>query len=356
MIGLKRGTVKLVPHNTKWAELFEKEKRLLKKTFGDTILAIEHIGSTAILGIPAKPIIDINIGVESLNIARSMKEKFEKLGYEHRPFVLGKTKDDLKWRELYVKGPESKRTHHVHVTVFGNNYWKNDLLFRDYIRKNLIRAKQYVELKEELAKKHADDRGKYTQNKEQFINDTLEMAKRDINLTDGQIKYLATISDDKKMVVKPFNPKGLDIANQIITDIKSVEPNLEVVLLDSLPLRISGQEDIDISAFCIKSEQPKHIDNFKKLFGEPTRVGKNSIGWDFQKDEFSVSVWLTDPTVETTKAQVEVFNLLKNNSDLLKEYEKIKEDAKDLPYKEYQRRKYEFYNRILKEFTAGIKI
>ena len=96
-----------------------------------------------------------------------------------------------------------------------------------------------------------------------------------------------------------------------------------------MPLKIAGQEDIDISAFCIKSEQPKHFDNFKKLFGEPTRKGTNSTGWDFQKDGFGVSVWLTDPTVETTINQVKVFNLLKNNPDLLKEYEKIKDQIID---------------------------
>ena len=178
MIGLKRGTVKLVPHNPKWSELFEQEKQLLKNTFGSTIIAIEHIGSTAIPGIPAKPIIDMNIGVGSLEIARGMKEKFEKLGYVHRPFVLGHTKEELKWQELYVKGPEAKRTHHAHVTVYDNNYWKNDLLFRDYIRNNPVRAKQYAKLKKELAEKYADDRGTYTKNKEQFINDTLELARK----------------------------------------------------------------------------------------------------------------------------------------------------------------------------------
>jgi len=119
------------------------------------------------------------------------------------------------------------------------------------------------------------------------------------------------------------------------------------MLIGSLPLRISGQEDIDISVFCIKSEQPKHINSFKKLFGEPTRQTKNSVCWDFQKDGFDVGVWLTDSTTETTKAQVQVFNLLKNNHDLLKEYEKVKLYAKNLTYKEYQTRKYEFYHKIL---------
>ncbi|MDP2860788.1 MAG: GrpB family protein [bacterium] len=179
MIGLKRGTVKLVPHNPKWSELFEQEKQLLKNTFGDIIIAIEHIGSTAIPGIPTKPIIDMDIGVESLEVARNMKEKFEKLGYEHRPFVPGHIKEESKWQELYVKGPEAKRTHHAHITVYGNSHWKNDLLFRDYLRKNSARAKQYAELKQELAEKYADDRETYTKNKEQLINDTLETAKKE---------------------------------------------------------------------------------------------------------------------------------------------------------------------------------
>jgi len=180
MIGLKRGTVKLVPHNPKWAEIFEKGKQLLKNTFGDTIIAIEHVGSTAIPGIPAKPIIDINVGVESLEVARGMKEKFESLGYEYRPFVPGHTPEDLKWQELYVKGPEAKRTHHVHVTVYGSDYWNNDLLFRNYLRKNSKRAKQYAELKEELAKKYADDRGTYTKRKEQFINETVRISRNEL--------------------------------------------------------------------------------------------------------------------------------------------------------------------------------
>ena len=167
-------------------------------------------------------------------------------------------------------------------------------------------------------------------------------------LNEGQIKYLATIPDDKKVIVKPFNPKGLDIAKKIIADIKSIEPSLEVMLLGSLPLKILGQEDIDISIFCIKSEQLKHIDNFNKLFGDFDRQGKHSIKWEFEKDGFTVGVWLTDPNAETTKKQIRVFDLLKNNPVLLKEYEKIKKEAKNLTYKEYQIRKYEFYNRILK--------
>lgn len=177
IIGLKRGTVKLVRHNPKWARLFEKEKKLLKKTFGRTIAAIEHIGSTAISGISAKPILDMDIGVRSLKAARGMKEKFEKLGYTHRPFLPTRPRTDRKREELYVKGPETKRTHYAHVIVYGGDCWRNDLLFRDYLCGNPSRACEYAELKKKLAKQHPNDRQMYTKKKMKFIAETLKMAR-----------------------------------------------------------------------------------------------------------------------------------------------------------------------------------
>lgn len=167
MIGLKRGTVKLVPHNPMWAKDFEKEKTLLLKTFGKIIVAIEHVGSTAIKGILTKPIIDMSIGVRSMDIVEEMKEKFEKLGY---------TKREQKEGALFVKGPEEKRTHYAHITIFGDRDWKNYLLFRDYLNRNTDEAKKYAKLKEELAIKYANDRAKYTKSKEKFIEGVLKKA------------------------------------------------------------------------------------------------------------------------------------------------------------------------------------
>ncbi|HET6455978.1 MAG TPA: GrpB family protein [Armatimonadota bacterium] len=178
ILGLKRGTVKLVPHNPKWAKLFEQEKQLLVGTFGETIFAMEHIGSTAIPGIPAKPILDMNIGVESLEIAKEMKDKFVELGYEHRPFVPGQSLEGLQAQELYVRGPETKRTHFAHVTVYGSDFWNNALLFRDYLRSHPGRAQEYDDLKQKLAQQYGNDRGSYSKGKEQFVLQTLEMARR----------------------------------------------------------------------------------------------------------------------------------------------------------------------------------
>jgi GrpB-like predicted nucleotidyltransferase (UPF0157 family) len=176
MIGLKRGTVRLVSHDPGWAALYAEESELLISTFGDVILAIEHVGSTAIPGIPAKPIIDIDIGVESLDVAQAMKDRFSRIGYEHRPYVPGKSFGDMAEQELYVRGSEESRTHYVHVTVYGSDYWNRALLFRDYLRQNACRAQEYAALKTRLAQENPEDRSAYTRGKGDFISETLEIA------------------------------------------------------------------------------------------------------------------------------------------------------------------------------------
>ena len=168
-LGLKRGTVELVPHDPEWARLFANEKKLLTETFGDIIVAIEHVGSTAIPDISAKPIIDMDVGIKSLESSAEMKEKFEQLGYEYR----GNQGEEQ--RELFVKGPETKRTHHAHVTEYGSTFWRNDLLFRDYLRSYKETAREYSELKEKLAAENKDDRYAYTERKRSFIEKILKL-------------------------------------------------------------------------------------------------------------------------------------------------------------------------------------
>lgn len=167
-----------MPYDSRWASYFRKQKKILEETFGDTILAIEHVGSTAIPGMPAKPIIDIDVGVRSLKDIVAMRKKFKALAYEHRPFVRGGTKKELKKQELFVIGSEAKRTHHIHVAVFDSDYWNNDILFRDYLRAHPARARDYAALKQKLAKKFARNRANYTAGKQSFIAETIRLAKK----------------------------------------------------------------------------------------------------------------------------------------------------------------------------------
>lgn len=169
-IGLKRGTVKLVSHNPRWKELYEKEAKSLKGLLRDSLVDIQHVGSTAILSIPAKPIIDIALAVKSLDDLSVFKEILEKAGYTYRG------KQGLEDRGLFVKGTEENRTHYVHVTEKGSKTWNDEVLFRDYLNKHTEAAKQYSDLKQSLAEKHSNDRKVYTASKAEFIENVVNRA------------------------------------------------------------------------------------------------------------------------------------------------------------------------------------
>ncbi|PIR78494.1 MAG: hypothetical protein COU28_01320 [Candidatus Magasanikbacteria bacterium CG10_big_fil_rev_8_21_14_0_10_36_16] len=168
MLGLKRGTVKLSENHEEWKNLFEIEKKLLMGIFGDLVLRIEHIGSTAIPGVPAKPIIDIRLAVNSIDdeYIKQFVEPLEKLGY----YYMHKFDD----RHFFAKGPEEKRTHHLSIVEYGSDSWKDSILFRDYLINNDSACGKYSKLKVDLAKKFANDRPSYTKAKEEFIEDIIK--------------------------------------------------------------------------------------------------------------------------------------------------------------------------------------
>ncbi len=167
-VGLKRGTVKLASRHRAWRRLFLAERRALKRAFGKTILGIEHIGSTAIPGVPAKPIIDIAVGVTSLLVAKRMKRTFTRLGYEYRG------KRGVSGREFFVRGPEERRTHYVHVVVYGGRQWQRLVGFRDALRTDRKAALRYTLLKRTLAKRFAQNRPAYTRGKAKLIAGALK--------------------------------------------------------------------------------------------------------------------------------------------------------------------------------------
>lgn len=173
MLGLKRGTVELASFHQEWARLFEKEKSLLLKTFGDRILAIEHIGSTAISGVPTKPLIDINAAVSLLDDAyiEEFVAPLEKLGYEY------KRSEQYDHRRLFVKGPEAKRTHHLNLVKIDSAHgWKDALVFRNYLQRHKSAREEYAALKENLAGQYSGDRASYTKGKQDFIKKIIQLA------------------------------------------------------------------------------------------------------------------------------------------------------------------------------------
>lgn len=139
----------LSPYNPEWPKLFEAEKRAILKAIGQYILEIEHIGSTAIPGIHAKPVIDIMIGVNKLaDITPEVISILEKLGYVY----VKQFEDKMPFRRFFQKNnSEGVRTHQIHLVEINNDFWKRHLLFRNFLRAHPNDAKRYEKLKLELA-------------------------------------------------------------------------------------------------------------------------------------------------------------------------------------------------------------
>lgn len=154
-----------------WLQEFEYEKLKIQQAIDVEICCIEHIGSTSIVGLPSKPIIDIAIGVNHLDEADAFIEPLHRLGYEYVP------KMDFPTRKFFRKGDRRKGTHHLHVYELSSEAWNNNLLFRNYLRSHPDKVEEYSQLKKQLASIYYNDRPTYTQMKSPFIQSVIELAK-----------------------------------------------------------------------------------------------------------------------------------------------------------------------------------
>lgn len=170
-IGLKRGTVYLAESTDEWVRAYEIERKDLIKALGILPTDIEHIGSTSIQGVPAKPLIDIIVAIDSLQAVQKYRPALETMGYEYMP---ERVFDD---RVFFPKGPQENRTHHLSFVVRGSDGWQGPILFRDYLNSHADDRKRYADLKITLARQHPDDREKYTAGKVEFIQDIITKAK-----------------------------------------------------------------------------------------------------------------------------------------------------------------------------------
>ncbi len=173
MIGLTRYTVRLVAHHPDWAVLAASACRDIQLAAGDLIAELQHVGSTSVPDLIAKPILDIAAGMQ---IPRAMSELIKRLtaiGYIYRG------DDGSDGGYLFVKEIEPNvRTIHVHVVEHHGTQWRNYLLFRDLLRQEPDIRQQYAALKQELANQFPDDRKSYTASKHEFIRGVLATGDR----------------------------------------------------------------------------------------------------------------------------------------------------------------------------------
>ena len=170
LLGLKGGDVSVSPYREEWNVLFELEKENIEEAIGDYVEDIQHVGSTSIPGMCAKPKLDVAIAVEDFDEAKVCIEPLAGIGYEFRG------ENGIPRRHYFGKG--DPRTHQIHMFEKTSADWKDMVLFRDCLRSNRSLARDYSRLKRDLANRFPKDRPSYQAGKAGFIEEVIKKAVR----------------------------------------------------------------------------------------------------------------------------------------------------------------------------------
>lgn len=162
--------VDVVPYGPQWPRLFREAEAPLRQAFSGNLLALHHIGSTAIPGMPAKPVIDMLAVVKEIEDVDEAAPALEKMGYSARG------ENSIPGRRYFTREEGGRRTHHLHVYREGHPAVVRHLAFRDYLIEHPDEAKRYGELKVKLAGRHRDERRRYAEGKEALIAELEEKA------------------------------------------------------------------------------------------------------------------------------------------------------------------------------------
>jgi GrpB-like predicted nucleotidyltransferase (UPF0157 family) len=160
--------IRIVPYNPRWPALFAAEQAALEAAIGAWVTGgIHHVGSTAVPGLDAKPIVDILVGVESLDASRGCFESLTGLDYLYAPYLA----EEMHW---FCKPDPNRRSHHLHLVPVGSPRYVAELAFRDRLRADPARSREYASLKRDLAARFRNDREAYTNAKSNFIRKAID--------------------------------------------------------------------------------------------------------------------------------------------------------------------------------------
>ncbi len=159
----------VVDYNACWSSQYEQEKQQILLALGENMTNIQHIGSTSVPGLAAKPVIDMLLGLKQIPPFPKQILCLEAIGYSYFG-ELG-----IPGRHYFCKG--MPRTHQIHAVLVDSEFWERHILFRDFLRSHPQAAQRYEEVKRKLAQKFADDRDRYTNSKTPLIEQLLIEAK-----------------------------------------------------------------------------------------------------------------------------------------------------------------------------------
>ena len=162
---------KIVEYDPGWPAQFDQERARVVSALGIGEERVQHIGSTAVPGLGAKPVLDMMLGIPSMDEASKHVPPLEAIGYEWRGETVPGT--------LYIRKAEPRRFN-LHMTAYGGAFWKQHLLFRDYLRAHRHASVEYEALKRELISRLADDPPAYNDGKTDFIRGIVDRARSEL--------------------------------------------------------------------------------------------------------------------------------------------------------------------------------
>jgi len=163
------------PYDSRWPLLFQEEGDRIGGAVLGLALAIEHVGSTAVPALCAKPIVDIMMGVRSLEDANHCIEPLGRIGYQYRP----ESEASIPERRYFAGRPRGGVGYHLHVVEYGGDFWERHLLFRDFLRQDSEAAEEYGRLKIKLAARFGTDREGYTEAKTTFVRSVAQRSRQE---------------------------------------------------------------------------------------------------------------------------------------------------------------------------------
>lgn len=168
-------------YNPEWPKMFQEIQSILALTIGADALSIEHVGSTSVPGLAAKPILDIDIVIESMKSLPAVIAKLETLGYNHQGDLGVEGGEAFDRKDEYVLYSEEislRMTQHLYVCCRDSQELYRHITFRDALINNPELVKEYASLKKELAITFRDDRKAYTEGKSDFVQRVLKQGAR----------------------------------------------------------------------------------------------------------------------------------------------------------------------------------
>ncbi|KEK23428.1 GrpB family protein [Bacillus gaemokensis] len=164
----KTRTIEIMPYNPKWKEEFQKIKQMIEGYIGDLILRIEHVGSTSVEGLAAKPIIDMDVVIDNYAILPDIIQRLEKEGYQHQGNL------GVEGREAFQRTyVDSFMKYHLYVCPKDGKGYLEHIALRDYLSSNETARKEYEELKYRLAENYRFDIDRYCEAKTGFVKGIL---------------------------------------------------------------------------------------------------------------------------------------------------------------------------------------